>query len=509
MRYSMSTFPAFFNLTDLNGSNGFVTNGINSQDQSGVSVSGAGDINGDGIADIIIGANLANSNTGASYVIFGSKNGFTTPFNLTNLNGNNGFAINGIINNGASGASVSEAGDVNGDGIADIIIGAPDSGGGAGQSYVIFGSKSGFTTPFNLTDLNGNNGFVINGINRYDYSGASVSGAGDVNSDGIADIIIGAWGANSGAGKSYVIFGSKSGFTTPFNLNDLNGTNGFVINGINSQDQSGTSVSEAGDVNSDGIADIIIGAPNAGNIGAGQSYVIFGNKGGFTTPFNLADLNGTNGFIINGINSNDWSGHSVSGTGDVNDDCIADIIIGAFKTASRAGQSYIMFGSKSGFTTPFNLTDLSGDNGLVINGINSNDWSGYSVSGAGDVNGDGIADIIIGAPGANMLAGQSYVIFGNKGGFITPLNLTDLNGNNGFAINGINSGDDSGFSISRAGDVNGDGIADIIIGAPHANNNAGQSYVIFGSGSGVPTPVNLTDLSGTNASDSDESGLGL
>ncbi|MEH1890207.1 MAG: VCBS repeat-containing protein [Nostoc sp.] len=125
---------------------------------------------------------------------------------------------------------------------------------------------------FNLSDLNGANGFAINGINASDLSGNSVSSAGDINSDGIDDLIIG-----TSSEQSYVVFGSKRGFGAQLNLSTLNGTNGFAINGIIN---SSASVSSAGDINGDGIDDLIIGALGAspnGIVESGQSYVVFGS----------------------------------------------------------------------------------------------------------------------------------------------------------------------------------------------------------------------------------------
>ncbi|MGF1935798.1 MAG: beta strand repeat-containing protein [Nostoc sp. ChiQUE02] len=491
-----------FNLSTLNGTNGFAINGINPGDFSGISVSSAGDINGDGIDDLIIGAEGANFNgelSGQSYVVFGRKVGFDSQFNLSNLNGTNGFAINGINSDDSSGNPVSNAGDINGDGIDDLIIGAfraDPNVNYSGQSYVVFGSKGGFVASFDLSTLNGTNGFAINGINAYDRSGYSVSNAGDINGDGIDDLIIGARSANSsnggGSGQSYVVFGGKGGFDAQFNLSTLNGVNGFTINGINGYDQLGYSTSSAGDINGDGLDDIIIGAPYADPNGSqsGQSYVVFGSKGGFDAQFNLSTLNGNNGFAINGINPVDKSGVSVSSAGDINGDGIDDLIIGARladPNGDSSGQSYVVFGSKEGFDAQLNLSTLNGTNGFAINGINPVDTSGNSVSSAGDINGDGIDDLIIGARLANPngnASGQSYVVFGSKGGFDAQLNLSTLNGTNGFAINGINEGDTSGNSVSGAGDINGDGLDDIIIGAGGANPNgdsSGQSYVLFGN----------------------------
>ncbi|MGF2040088.1 MAG: beta strand repeat-containing protein [Nostoc sp. CmiVER01] len=514
----------FLNLSDLNGTNGFIINGIAEIDELGNSVSNAGDINNDGIDDLIIGASQASPNgnfaAGQSYVVFGGRNlGSSGSLNPSDLNGTNGFIINGIAESNFLGNSVSNAGDINNDGIDDLIIGAnnasPNGNFAArpGQSYVVFGGRNlGSSGSLNPSDLNGTNGFLINGIAAGDNLGNSVSNAGDINADGIDDLIIGASGAspngNFGAGQSYVVFGGANlGSSGSLNLFDLNGTNGFLINGIAARDFSGYSVSNAGDINNDGIDDLIIGANNASPNGiteAGQSYVVFGGKNiGSDGSLNLSDLNGTNGFLINGIAEIDNSGISVSNAGDINADGIDDLIIGALYASpngnSLAGQSYVIFGGKNiGSGGSLNLSDLNGTNGLLINGIAAGDNSGYSVSNAGDINADGIDDLIIAASGT----GQSYVIFGGKNiGSGGSLNLSDLNGTNGLLINGIGS---TNISVSNAGDINADGIDDVIIGAPLASRNdisgAGQSYVIFGGkniGSG-DTPGKLTGTPGAD-----------
>ena len=128
--------------------------------------------------------------------------------------------------------SVSGAGDINGDGIADLVVGAPGASTKAGNTYVIFGSNAGWSSPISLSSLNGLNGFVLNGENAGDVSGYSVSGAGDINGDGISDLIVGALDFDSGAGKAYVIYGSKGSWSSPISLSSLNGVNGFSITNL-------------------------------------------------------------------------------------------------------------------------------------------------------------------------------------------------------------------------------------------------------------------------------------
>ena len=390
---------------------------------------------------------------------------FPAIFNLGSLDGTNGFIIQGLVSNGHLGSSISTAGDINGDYIADVVLGAPRTTSSA--SHVIFGSQNPFSAVFNVALINGTNGFTIPGTAASGILGLSAGSGGDINGDNITDLVLGAPYANSSIGAGYVIFGRRSPFPASFDINQLDGTNGFVISGLTSGNL-GDVVSTAGDINGDNITDLVLGAPTA-NLKYGASYVIFGSRSPFPATFNVAQLDGTNGFTIPGIEPFGYLGNSPNIAGDINGDSIDDLVLAAYNATSGMGVSYVVFGSRSPFPATFNLTQLTGTNGFTIPGTSASGYLGYSSSAAGDMNGDKITDLALGALNANSGLGAIYVIFGSRNQFPATFNLDQLNGTNGFTVPGIVSSGNCGSSVSIDGDINGDDLTDLVIGAYGVN----------------------------------------
>lgn len=478
------------------GLGGFAINGEAAGDYSGGSVSDAGDVNGDGILDVIVGSYRADPNgesSGRSYVVFGRSE--TDLVELAEVTtGLEGFAIDGEVTGDLSGFAVSGAGDVNGDGLDDVVIGAYRSaadGEYTGRTYVVFGKAD--TATVQLTDIvaGQGGGFALDGEAGYDVSALSVHGAGDVNGDGLDDIVTSALGADPNgdlSGRCYVVFGKA---TTEFS--DLTavtaGVGGFVIEGEVAGDRLGYSVSSAGDVNGDGLADVVVGAFQADFNGnrSGRSYVVFGKAttAGVELSAVAAGLGG--GFAITGEAAGDYSGNCVSGAGDVNGDGLTDVIVGALgndANADSSGRAYVVFGKAD--NAAIELTDVvAGVGGFAMDGAAAFDRASFSLSGAGDVNGDDLDDVIVGAWESDpngLDSGRSYVVYGKPDTAVVE--LADVaTGLGGFALDGEAAGDAAGHCVSGAGDINGDGVDDIIIGAYRADPNgltSGRNFVVFG-----------------------------
>ena len=435
---------------------------------------------------------------------------FPSVISFNNFDGRNGFTIDSPDGEIIA-RSIDIAGDVNGDGVDDFIIGASPADPNDrsfGKSYVVFGDTTGLDNNSVLGELNGSNGFVIDSSGSGDTtfgSGRLVSRAGDVNGDGVDDLLVSRGGLQSR--EISVVFGRQSGFEPSVAVSELNGSNGFFIteDGRNREN----AISEAGDINGDGIGDIIIGSASNQSDVDSKSYVVFGQRSPFATRIDISDLDGSNGFVIDGPGGSfNGFGGAVSAAGDINNDGIDDVILGG------AGKGYVVYGRADGFAPALSASELNGSNGFTIEPSLERSGLGSTVSSAGDVNGDGISDIIIGAPDANTRAilgrfttlgfvatGASYVLFGRDGGFGASVDLSSLDGSNGFALEGAEESNDRlGSRIDTAGDINGDGFDDIVIGRNTAgvNSTSESEIIIFGKGSGFEAFRRVDSLDNTD-----------
>ncbi|MCH7484685.1 MAG: FG-GAP repeat protein [Chloroflexi bacterium] len=452
----------------------------------------AGDFNDDGFDDALIGAPLADGpgdarlNAGEAYVIFGSE---TLPA-IVDIADGAPLTVYGAAVGDNLGLTVA-AGDVNGDGIDDIVLGSRfasvEERDNTGKTYVIFGSTD---LPAVIDAAEGDPDVTIIGVDPGDFSGISVTAA-DVTGDGIDDLIIGATsgsgpeGDRARAGEVHVVVGSESlGGVIDLRRDEPF----FTVYGAFAGDALANFIS-AGDINGDGRKEILLGAPMAeGNDphrnDAGEAYIIPVPPEGGTL-----DLRSGEGFTrISGASERDLLGHFVA-SADVNGDGIDDAIISARDAdglddgRNNAGEIHVLYGRSE---LP-DLVDLATDSlDVMIVGPDVSDSFGFSVA-TGDLNGDGFADILGGAPIADGCenaysdGGDAYAVFG---GDDLPAVIDLAEREPDVSLLGPEAGDELGFSVAM-GDFNGDGKDDIIVGALLAEGpdndrpDAGEAYIVL------------------------------
>lgn len=388
------------------------------------------------------------------------------------LDGTNGFNINGATTDDRLGTSVENAGDVNGDGFDDIIVSGRDRIGGAVYNYVVFGSAEPFAADFNVTELDGSNGFAIDTVDKPWY----VKGAGDINGDGYDDLMVGTTNDTDEYGYEdvHVVFGKADGFEPYVWLEQLDGENGFTLNGP-PRSTANYTVASAGDTNGDGFDDVLITTQY-------EARLLLGKADGFAADAIVTDA------TVSILNSTQWGYPPPSGIGDINGDGFDDVAIG----------EAVIFGSADGFAPGLTVDQLDGSNGFRLDpDLNR------SVAAAGDVNGDGIGDFIVGNPNArphgHIDGGEAYVVFGKTTGFDASLDLTALDGSDGFVIRGPTLSR-LGVEVAGAGDVNGDGFDDVLV-----QTGYGRAHVVFGRASYHTPGFDVDDLDGRNGFEIDSS----
>jgi len=401
--------------------------------------------------------------------------------------GRGGFGIDGIDAGDLTGYSVSSAGDVNGDGLDDLVIGAP----AGNKAFVVFGRTE--TSRIQLSDVAaGIGGFVMNGgQHSYAYAGVSVAGGGDINGDGLADLVVLDEQMFSDTNTAYVVFGKTDTRPVDLDASLAQGRKGFVVRGLSEMYYT-SHVAGVGDINGDGLDDLLLETTSYPYSGTGNdqgaAYVVFGKSD--SNDVDVGNL-GDGGFVIRSFA---WYGigHQLSAAGDINGDGLADLALSDTYVHEVYYDSrvWIVFGKTD--TAPVDVAAVErGKGGFLIEGAREfTDGAGMSIAAAGDVNGDGLADVLVGAYYATRAAGGGYVVFGKTDG--AKVDLDDVvAGHGGFLIAG-EPGRRAGWSTAHAGDVNGDGLADLALSTYSWNGVARRSYVVFGKPD--TTAVSLADV---------------
>jgi len=441
-----------------------ILSGETAADELGASAAMAGDLDGDGLGDLLVGAPAEGSlDKGATYVML-------SPLALDTTTADAYASFSGVETSDEAGTSLSAAGDVNDDGYADLIIGAPcndDGGDDAGAAYVILGPLTAGSS--SLSDAHA----TLQGESADNRTGYAVAGVGDTNGDGQDDVFIGAYQADAtaeNAGSAYLVAGTITG------LQDLS-ANAARITGAAANDSLGWSVAGGGDVNGDGLSDFLVGAytndTNANN--AGAAYLFTGPLAGIFS----ADLAGASYW---GEAATDFAGFAVALGGDVDGDGYDDLLVsssGEDSGGSDAGAVYLVLGANAlGNHIVLSSADAK------LTGEEAGDRAGFSVGFAGDVNNDGHDELLIGARGLHAndgtQPGGAYLLYGPVSG---DQSLAEA----GVRLLGEGDGSYAGYAVAGGADMDGDGYDDFVVGAPQIDGDdeaAGLLYLFHARGAG-------------------------
>jgi len=462
----------------------------------GISVDSAGDFNGDGIDDVIIGDakdNTRGTDSGRAFIFFGQN---SSNQSVLSADPDADVIFNTSAEDDLFGKTVSSAGDFNGDGLGDVIVGAPEYGirfppfsaGNEGRAYIFYGRSTGDQLVL-AADV------IITGGDDTDFFGESVASAGDFNGDGFGDVIVGATGTGSNGnffnGSAHIIFGRNS--TSQLFLSANSGSD-LILNGNDNGDEYGLSVASAGDFNGDGLDDVIVGAyldDNNGLSNSGSAFIFFGQNPGSQLILR-ADTDAD--IILDGQDANDGFGFSVASAGDFNGDGFDDAIVGAYRDDNNgltdSGSAFIFFGQNS---TSQLLLRADVDADVILEGQRENGSLGAQVT-AGDLNGDEFSDVMVTAAIGTFSSGSSGSVFIFYGQNPADQLILGADVDADVIIGGpATFFSFFGESVASAGNFNGAGFDDIIIGGPD------NAFIFFSPFD--PPKVVHNDFNGDSTSD--------
>lgn len=483
-------------------SSNIVLTGENNGDKLGYSLKIVGDVNGDGIADMVVGApgyNLGGlQGAGKIYLVLGrnhwaptSDQALIAPILSTAIASYTGESASDQL-----GAQISAAGDVNGDGYADILVSAQSNNAGganAGRVYLILGHSSGWALNQSIASAD----VIYTGEYPSGYAGRSITNLGDFNGDGLDDFAIGA-PTNTGRGKVYLILGKQTGWKHDNVISEAD------ISFLSEQNSTyfGRTIAGVGDVNKDGFADLVVSEyayplAQGSNSAKGKVSLILGKATGWGTNMPVSENIAAS--WIGEFGSN-YLGEVVAACGDVNGDSYSDFIIGSPQFVDpldydtwKKGKVYLISGKPVGWNKN---VDIEQDSAASWLGENISDSAGAALSGVGDLNGDGMSEILIGAPGYSPAVttpqiGKAYIFMGRSAGYVHSGLMSDSEASYvGGQVNDL-----AAQSLSGAGDMSGDGVDDLAIGAPQAGDNRqGAVYINFLYTNDPPVAVSRVSL---------------